>query len=157
MTALAVPPVAAPAERTIPSDILGPLVVGEDAVLTFPRGVLGFPECRRFVLLASAHDGLYWLQSAEFSALTFVVADPFRFVPEYAVDLGPGLRQALEATDAADVAIFAIVTLATTPDRAPTMNLQGPLLVNTRARRAMQQVIPESRWGVAEPFVLGAG
>lgn len=157
MTALAVRTSPMPIERTVVSEILGPLAVTAETELHFPRGILGFPECRRFVLLASPHDGLYWLQSTEFSALTFVVADPFRFVPEYAVDLGPSVRHQLEADDATDVAIFAIVTLAAAPAEAPSMNLQGPLLVNLRRRRAVQQVIPESRWGVAVPFSLAAG
>ena len=78
MTALAISPSAA-TPRRIASDILGPLEATEDGLLTFPRGVLGFPECRQFLLLASAHDGIYWLQSTEFSALTFVLADPFQW------------------------------------------------------------------------------
>ncbi|MCU0623208.1 MAG: flagellar assembly protein FliW [Gemmatimonadaceae bacterium] len=155
MTALAIAPTSMP--HLVHSDILGTLEATEENLLTLPRGVLGFPECRRFLLLASAHDGIYWLQSAEYRALTFVLADPFRHVPEYVVDLGPGLRHELQAEQASDVAIFAIVTLATTPDAAPTMNLQGPLLVNTRLRRGVQHVIAESSWGVATPFTLSAG
>jgi flagellar assembly factor FliW len=145
------------ATRRIASDILGPLDVAESDILQFPRGVLGFPDCRQFVLIASAYDGIFWLQSAEHSALTFVVADPFRFFPEYGVDVGSGLRSELQAADAADVAIFCIVTLSADGAAPPTMNLQGPLLVNARTRRAVQHVVPESSFGVRTAFTLPEG
>lgn len=155
MTALAVqplPPMSTP--RVIPSDILGPITATDDELVVFPRGVLGFPDCRRFVLLESAFDGIFWLQSADHSALTFVLADPFRFVPEYAVDVGAGLRAELRAVQPSDIAVFSIVTLAVDSAEAPTMNLQGPLLINLTQRLALQQVVSESRFGVAVPFTL---
>jgi flagellar assembly factor FliW len=109
--------------------------------------VLGFPECKRFVLTASGREGLYWLQSADHSALTFVVADPFRFFPDYAVDLAPNLVTELRANDPTDLAIFTIVTLPGNSDEA-TANLQGPLVVHLGERRALQHVIPDSPFGV---------
>ena len=48
---------------TVDSDLLGPLSVPARGILTFPSGMFGFPECRRFALVSAGRDGLFWLQS----------------------------------------------------------------------------------------------
>ncbi len=59
-----------------------------DRVIRFPRGILGFPEYREYVLLQTNEEGtFFWLQSTENPALAFVVSDPMLFVPEYQVPL----------------------------------------------------------------------
>jgi flagellar assembly factor FliW len=50
------------------------------------------------------------------------------------------------------VAVFAIVTLPSTPDDPWTANLQGPLIFNARTRRAVQHVIPDGAFGVRHPL-----
>lgn len=146
---------AAPdAIRPVLSNVLGTLEVREADVLEFAHGVLGFPDSRAFVLLPTGFGGIYWLQSVENSALTFVVADPFQFFPDFTVDIGPRLAELLKATEPSAVAVFCIVTLASGDDLLPTMNLQGPLLVNLAQRLGMQYVIADAPWGVAEPFAM---
>ncbi len=145
-------PVAAtapsPEQFEVASDLLGPMQVKQSDVLEFPRGVLGFPECRRFVLAPTGRDGLYWLHSLEHSALAFLLADPFVFFPEYAVDLTPATLAELRADAPTELAVFTIVTLPTSPEESATANLQGPVVVNVQTRRAAQIVIPESQYGV---------
>jgi flagellar assembly factor FliW len=52
------------------------------------------------------------------------------------------------------VALFAVVTLSA--DGAASANLRAPVLVDVRARRARQVVLPAEARGVAEPFALPA-
>ena len=69
-------------------------------MLHFPTGLLGFPECRRFALLRGGGDGLFWLQSMEYSTLAFLLVDPFTVESDYSstsqpsqiADLGPRIR-----------------------------------------------------------------
>ena len=96
----------------IQSSRFGWLSVDDDRVITFPRGLLGFPDHSRFALLPASgsaaaaggagDDGcFYWLQSADDPALAFVVVDPAAFFKDYAVpvredtaaDLRDGRRQ----------------------------------------------------------------
>ena len=48
-----------PSTVTIASDILGTISVEPGSLLTFPRGLLGYPECRSFVLLPSERPHVY--------------------------------------------------------------------------------------------------
>jgi len=138
----------------IRSDLLGDLEATEEQLVEFPAGIFGFPECRRFVLLPGARDGTYWLQSAEHSALAFLLVDPFAYVPGYVVELPPGELHELQVTPGTEVAILCIVTLPRQRDERATANLQGPLALNLAARVGKQIVIPESPWGVREAIDL---
>ena len=143
-----------PASITVPSEVLGELAVPADSVLTFPTGLFGFPECRRFALVASEREGLYWLQSADHAALVFLLVDPFVAVDGFVVELSPPELSELEATTESDVAVLAIVTLAAPEQGGCTVNLQGPLAINMRAKRARQIAVASSDYGVRYPIDL---
>ena len=51
------------------SELLGELVVPRSELISFPAGLYGFSECRTFALVPTAREGLFWLQSADHSAL----------------------------------------------------------------------------------------
>jgi flagellar assembly factor FliW len=145
---------AIPATMKIHSDLLGTLDVAPDEMIQFDEGIFGFPDCHRYVLVATERDGLYWLQSADHSTLAFLLVDPFLHFDDFAVELGVAERRELDVEDQADVVILSIVTLPQSRAERPTANLQGPLALNLRARRGLQLAIAESRWGVRCPVDL---
>jgi flagellar assembly factor FliW len=120
--------------------------------LEFEDGLFGFPDCRSFTLTPAPRDGLYWLQSSEHRALSFLLVDPFRAFDAYAVDVPDADVQALAAAKPSDIAVLAIVTLPESSDAACTANLQGPVAVNMRSGRARQIIINHEDYGVRHPF-----
>ncbi len=136
---------------TIASDILGTLTIEQSTVLTFPSGLLGFPECRSFVLLPSERTHVYWLQSVDYSSLAFLLVDPFIFFEGYTLDLG---ATDLHAASPDEISVLAIVTLPGAPGELPTANLQGPVVINTRLGEGSQVVLSESSYGIREAFKL---
>src|SRR4051812_40115837 len=112
---------------TMHSDLLGNLQLASSDVFQFPQGILGFPECRQFALLRGNHEGLFWLQSMEYSALAFLLVDPFSVVTNYVVDVPASHLAELGAAEPSDIALLSMVTLPTTRGELPTVNLQGPL------------------------------
>ncbi len=141
----------------VASDLLGPISVPAHEAFTFPEGLLGFPEARSFALVPSERDGFYWLQSMEFSALTFLLADPFPLVDGFFVDLTDAEVGVLEPEDGSEIAVLAILTLPRSDDEAPTVNLQGPVVLNMKRGLGRQLVVQESRWGVRWSLDLGSG
>jgi len=136
---------------TVASDILGALTVERSSVLSFPRGLLGFPECRSFVLLPSERAHVYWLQSLDHSTLALLLVDPFIFFEGYTLDLD---ATELHAASPDEVSVLAIVTLPGAPGELPTANLQGPVVIHTRLSEARQVVLPENSYGIRQPFTL---
>jgi flagellar assembly factor FliW len=136
---------------TVASDILGTLSIDSTSVLTFPRGLLGFPECRSFVLLPSERPHVYWLQSVDYSSLAFLLVDPFIFFEGYTLDLA---ATELHAVSPHEVSVLAIVTLPGEPGERPTANLQGPIVIATPRSEGRQVILPESSYGIRESFEL---
>jgi flagellar assembly factor FliW len=134
--------------RTVRSCMLGELTVDRSSILHFEQGLLGLPETRAFALVPAGRSGLYWLQSCEHEALTFLLVDPFEFVDGFAVDLDEDDVPGLGTVSAEDMAVLAIVTLPREAGEPPTANLQGPLMLDLASGRGVQAVLPESAWGV---------
>jgi flagellar assembly factor FliW len=122
----------------------GVIQIPDERVITFPKGLLGFSEHKRFCLLEPGSDSaFFWLQSLEEPSLAFVVTDPSMFFEEYAVPIKPEQMTDLGLAKLEDAQVFVIVNKV---DQALTANLQGPLVVNTTTRRGEQVVLAERRW-----------
>jgi flagellar assembly factor FliW len=141
-------------DRTIESSLLGTLAVPETQMFDFERGLLGFPEAREFALVPARREGMFWLQSVDFEALTFLLVDPFQLVQDYSVELGEPELGPMVPESHEELLVLAILTLPRRPDAMATANLQGPLALNLRQRRGRQVVIADSPWGVRHPVQL---
>lgn len=122
----------------------GVIDIAEDRVITFVRGLLGFPQHRRYCLLEPGEDAcFFWLQSVDDPDLAFVVTDPALFVPEYAVPIRAEQIAELKLPRVEDAQVFVIVNKI---EQTLTGNLQGPLVINTLTREGEQMVLAEKRW-----------
>lgn len=129
----------------------GNVEIAEDRVITFPKGLLGFSEYRRYCLLEPAEDSaFFWLQSLDDPSLAFVVTDPSFFVPDYSVPIRSEQMGDLGLGKLEDAQVFVIVNKV---DQALTGNLQGPLVINTLSRNGEQFVLAEKRWTTRHPLV----
>jgi flagellar assembly factor FliW len=78
----------------------GKLTVEDDRVMTFPHGLLGFPEQGRFALIQTGEENyFFWLQSVDEPSLAFVVTDPSIFFKDYEVPIREEAEQELQLTD----------------------------------------------------------
>jgi flagellar assembly factor FliW len=139
---------------TVSSDLLGPLVVQSNDIVRFPGGLYGFPECRAFVLLPAAREGIFWLQSTDYATLSFLLADPFLWFPDYHIDLDDADLARLGSNDPQHLLVLAIVTMPSASGEPCTANLHAPLLFNVRDRQAHQSIRPDDGYGIREPFFL---
>jgi len=138
----------------VASDVLGPLTVARAELLQFPQGLYGFPECTSWVLVPTKREGLFWLQSAEHSPLAFLLVDPFTHFPGYAVDLSPSDLVRVGTSEPSEIVVLAVVTVGSRDGGPPTANLQGPVVLNMRARHGFQLVLSAEGYGVREPFSI---
>jgi flagellar assembly factor FliW len=146
----------APAEGnvTLASDLLGAVELPAADVLDFPAGLPGFPAARRFVLVPAGRPGLFWLQSADAPGLVFLLADPFHWCPGYDLDVSDAELASLGAATAADLAVFAVVTLPAAPGEQASVNLRAPVLLSARTRQGRQVVLAGERHAVRAALAL---
>lgn len=115
--------------------------VPDEALLTFPEGVIGFREAKRFVLFECSDDGLFkWLQSCDRPDLAFVICEASVVVANYQILLGEKERQVLQLENPEDAVVCLILVIPKDPVEA-TANLLGPLVMNTETRLGMQVVV----------------
>jgi flagellar assembly factor FliW len=129
----------------------GDVEIAEDRVITFPKGLLGFSESKKYCLFEPAEDAcFFWLQSLDDPALAFVVTDPSQFVGDYSVPIRPEQMADLGLERLEDAQVFVVVNKV---DHSLTGNLQGPLVINTVCRTGEQFVLAERKWTTRHTLV----
>ena len=113
-------------------------------VLSFPQGLIGFRDARRFVLLESGRSASPFrrLVALDVPDLSFIVCDPRRFWPGYETGLPP---------DDGDHEVLVIVT-APGAARDLTANLMAPLVLDVRSGVGRQLVLDTGRYSTRHPL-----
>jgi flagellar assembly factor FliW len=129
----------------------GRLTVDDERIITFPRGLLGFPNHTRFALIQTGEENyFFWLQAVEDPNLAFVVTDPSIFFKDYDVPVREETQQELQLTDTGFAQCFVICHKV---DEWLTGNLLGPIVVNAANRLAQQVVLTEKKWTTRQPLM----
>jgi len=135
----------------IQSSRFGEVEVGDDRLITFPKGLLGFANYTRFVLIESGQESYFWwLQSVDVSDLAFVVTDPSLFVPTYKV---PIRAEQMESVGLSEIEEAQVLVIVNKRDETLTGNLQGPLVINVSQRVGEQLVLSDRRFTTRVPLV----
>jgi len=91
----------------------GELDIPEEAILTFPEGILGFPELHQCCLLPYRRgSALRWLQSLTDPGLAFLVTEPHLFFPEYEVELPEKDAAGLALHRADEAVVLTLITIS---------------------------------------------
>ena len=114
---------------TLDSTRFGNLEVPAEAVIEFPRGLIGLPSTR-YALLARSEDAAFlWLQSMDDPDLAIPVTNPFRFFDTYEVELSDDEAARIGITETDDTSVYVTVRAAGTLEEF-SANLRAPLLVS---------------------------
>lgn len=118
----------------------------EDLEITFPAGLVGFPDLHQFLLYEPTGGyPLKFLQSASDPDVSFTCIDVVAIKPGYEVPLASGDAEALGLKDSHEAMVLAMVVIPENP-REMTANLAGPLIINTRTRSGRQIVLDTQRF-----------
>ena len=116
----------------------GAIDIEAEDILLFPQGLLGFEDCRHWVLLADAdNDSVGWLQNISRAEIAVPVVSPRKFVPGYEVRLARGQLAPLQL---AEVDQAYVLTVVSKNDGYLTINLKSPLIINLDRRLGRQVV-----------------
>lgn len=122
----------------------GTLEVPDSSILTFPTGILGFPEWTRYVMLDHDTDAPFkWLHCIEESSLAFVILDPALFHADYRIELPAEALAEIKGTAADALTLAVILTIPSDDPGRITANLRGPLLMNPGTRLCKQMVLSD--------------
>jgi flagellar assembly factor FliW len=122
----------------------GNLEVDDRTILTFPTGILGFPERTKYVILDHDTEAPFkWLHCVEQPDLAFVIIDPALFKPDYRISPSHDALTEIQATENQDLVIAVLLTIPSHDPAGITANLRGPLIMNPESRLCKQVVLSE--------------
>ena len=129
----------------------GDIEVDDSRAVTFPRGLIGFPDARKFVLLEPRGSSrVAWLQSIDVPELAFPVVDgacigqayPQPDSPELARNAGLG---------SSELALLVIVAMSG-QERSLVANMLAPLIVDLESRTGAQVVLDHRVFSASAPL-----
>lgn len=139
---------------TIDSKAFGPVTLTEGQIITFPSGLPGFPNFRRFALLHDhSKSSLYCLQCVDNPSLAFLVTEPATVVPDYRPKNGVNDLKELQAASLDDLQILVTLTIHHGRPGEMTANLTSPLLVNLAQGLGKQVVVDKPQYSHQHPVL----
>ena len=119
--------------------------ITEKQVYTFPNGLLGFENFKKFALIESEYEPFFWLQSLDEKNLAFLLTDPFLISTSYEADIDDESLRAINVQAPEDIIIMTIVTIPS-DGSAITANFLGPVVFNRKNNQCLQVVLNDNKW-----------
>ncbi len=138
---------------TIKTRLFGEISVDENKLISFPQGIIGFPDLKDFLLL---HDGegngnIRWMQSVQEPAFAIPVVDPLAIIPDYNPDIEDELLKPLGDITPDNMLVLVTITVPKDIEKM-TVNLKGPIVINSDTRKAGQLIIDDDKYQVKFPI-----
>lgn len=125
----------------IQSARFGELDISIENILKFDQGIPGFPDEYEFAFLPYEEGSPFaFLQSTHDANLTFLIVEPFSFLPEYTFELSDEWSKEIGVSTENPPQIFNIVSIKE-PLQRSTVNLLAPVIVNWKDSKAKQIIL----------------
>ncbi len=138
----------------IETKAFGEITIDTEKIITFPKGIVGFPELTEFTMIHDEETGagsIHWLQSLQEPAFAMPVMDPLIVKPDYNPEVEEEWIKPLG--DLIPEELLVLVTVTVPRDLTQiTVNLRGPIVINARERKACQVIIEGDEYKVKYPI-----
>ena len=119
----------------------GEVVIQQEDLLTFPKGIPAFEDEKEFIILPLQEGTPFsFLQSTKTPSLAFVIGDVFSLFHSYEIELPQSTVDELQLEGAKDAIAYCIVTVKDDFSQS-TANLQAPLIINSTKKIGKQVVL----------------
>lgn len=124
--------------------LFGNVDVSPEQVITFPKGLVGLENLKRFMLAHESEQGepaSFTLQSLDDPAIAFQIIDPVAVGFNYELALNDEENTLLGNPAPADIAVMLVLFKQEGEKSAIGANLRAPLLINTKTRTGLQKLM----------------
>ena len=129
---------------TINTRIFGEVSIGDDRMIHFPKGIVGFPELTDFALIhdADAGDqgGIRWMQSMQEPNFAMPVVDPLVAKEDYNPIVEDDLLKIIGECE--DPLVLVTITVPSDLTKM-SVNLKAPLIINVDTKKAAQVILED--------------
>ena len=133
--------------------LFGEIEVDDDKLICFPQGIIGFPDLKDFLLVhdSESEGGIRWMQSVQEPAFAMPVVDPLMIIPDYNPDIEDELLKPLGDITPENMLVLVTITVPKEIEKM-TVNLKGPIVINSDTRKAGQLIIDDDKYMVKFPI-----
>ena len=136
----------------IQTKYFGEVTIYEADIITFPNGILGFPDEKKFILLDIPDNPSFLvLQSINDANIAFIVIPPHQLYQDYELKVDDTTLELLEIESEKDVTLLSIVTLKENFTDS-TINLQAPIIINHNKKLAKQYITNSKNHSIQAPL-----
>ena len=138
----------------VTTKIFGEIVIEDDKIIHFPSGIIGFPDLTDFALIHDEEKGagsIHWLQSLQEPAFAMPVMDPLIVRPDYNPQVDDELLKPIGELMPEEILVMVTVTIPSDLTRM-SVNLRGPVIINTVERKACQVIVEGETYEVKYPI-----
>lgn len=132
----------------VATHLFGTIEIDPDTILTFPDGIAGFPDSKRYKLIHEEVAGepvSFTLQSVDSPAVAFQIIDPTAIGFQYELEVTAEEQAAIKAAKPEDVAVMLVLFKSEESGKQIGANIRAPLLINPVSRLGVQKVIQNYR------------
>ncbi len=124
--------------------LFGEIEVAEEKIITFPSGLIGFPDMQKFTLIydeeKGTNAGIRWMQSLDEPSFALPVMDPLVVKEDYNPEVDDELLKVIGNIGPDNILVLVTVTVPSDLKKM-SVNLQGPLIINVEERKACQVIV----------------
>ena len=135
----------------ITTRVFGEIEIDESKIISFPSGIIGFPEMTDFALIYDEEKGkntpIRWLQSLQEAEFAMPVMDPLLVVEDYNPEVEEDYLIPLGEIKADEVLVMVTVTVPKELEKM-SVNLQAPIIVNVDSMKAAQMIVNAEKYPV---------
>lgn len=130
---------------SVNTKMFGEIEIEKEKIITFEKGLIGFPGLKKFALITDAEDDsskIQWLQSLDEPAMALPIINPYEILKEYNPVVEDELLKPLGEFKEEDLML--LVTIRVPEDITQmTINLKGPIIINAETRKGCQIIVED--------------
>ncbi len=125
----------------VKSKIIGEVEISEENIIYFPKGILGFKESDKFIVI-NMDEGLSCkiLQDISNEYISFLIVNPWDYYSDYSLNIDDRDLESIEVTSMEELVVYNIVTLKENI-KDSTCNLLAPIIINVDKNLGKQIIL----------------
>lgn len=129
----------------------GEIELGEDKLLTFENGIMGFENFKKYTILFDIESGekpiISWIQSVEEPELAIPVINPLLIKEDYNPTVEDELLTSLGELTDENLVVLLSLTVSSDITKM-TSNLKAPFIINADTKKGCQVIVENSDYPV---------
>ncbi|MCI5502387.1 MAG: flagellar assembly protein FliW [Lachnospiraceae bacterium] len=140
----------------IDTKYFGTIDIGEEKIIHFDNGLLGFEEYKDYTILYDIDEEekplFSWLQSVDEKGLAFPVVNPLDVDENYNPTVDDEILNSLGDINEENMIVLLLATIPKDVKEA-SVNMRAPLVINSDNRKGMQIIVENKEYEIKHKII----